>query len=162
MSRNPFPDNDTLWREIGELYAREGAQARCLRAQDSYGLSVTLVLLAVAIGRRGIAIHEGAAPALRNLVVRWHFNVLIPLRAARRALRDTDGESYNQARQLELAVERGLLDEAGTLLRGRALWNAEDALLRNLDMIVEAHGDNPPDAAYASAENIGKLLLGDT
>ncbi|MFZ5723577.1 MAG: TIGR02444 family protein [Pseudomonadota bacterium] len=163
MSRIPFPDNDTLWREIGELYALEGAAPRCIRVQDSHGLSITLLLLAIVVGRRGIAIHEGALPALRTLVVRWHYNVLVPLRAARRALKDTDSPAYDQARQLELAVERGLLDEAAGILRGRALWNAEDALPRNLDCIVDAHGNgtlDPPDSAYAAAENLGRLLAG--
>lgn len=160
MSRVPFPDNDTLWREIGELYAREGAAPRCIRVQDSHGLCVTLLLLAIVIGRRGIAIHEGALPQLRALTLRWHFSVLVPLRAARRALKDTDDTAYTQAKQLELAVERGLLDEAAAILRGRALWNAEDALPRNLDMIVDAHANEMPDPAYAAAENLGRLLAG--
>lgn len=157
MSRNPFPDNDTLWNDICTLYAREGVVARCLRVQDSYGLCVTLLLLGVAVGQRGIAIHEGALPALRALVPRWHYGVLVPLRAARRALRDTDGQAYEQAKALELAIERGLLDEACAVLRGRALWNAEDALPRNMDLMVDAHGEDLPDAAYAAAENLGRL-----
>lgn len=161
MSRNPFPDNDTLWREIGELYGHAGASARCMRVQDSYGLCVTLLLLAIAVSKRGIAIHEGALPGLKALVPRWHYTVLVPLRAARRALRNTDTVAYEQAKQLELAIERGLLDEACAILRGRALWNAEDALPRNLELMVDAHGDDLPDAAYSSAENLGRLLGGD-
>lgn len=159
MSRNPFPDTDTLWREIAELYAQPGAAPRCIRAQDSHGLCITLLLLGIAIGRRGIAIHEGALPPLRELVMRWHYNVLVPLRAARRALKDTDATAYSQAKQLELAVERGLLDEAVGILRGRALWNADDALPRNLDLLVEAHGEHLLDSAWSAAENLGRLLV---
>lgn len=159
MSRNPFPDNDVLWDEICQMYAREGVVARCLRVQDGYGLCITLLLLAVAVGQRGIAIHEAALPSLRALVPRWHYGVLVPLRAARRGLRDTDDdEAYQKAKLLEVAIERGLLDEACAVLRGRALWNAEDALPRNMDLMVDAHGENLPDAAYAAAENLGRLL----
>ncbi len=161
MSKNPFPTNDALWQEIVALYSHEGVPARCMRVQDSYGLCVTLLLLAIAVGKRGIAIHEGALPALKALVPRWHFTVLVPLRAARRALRETDTVTYGQAKALELAVERGLLDEACAVLRGRALWNAEDALPRNLELMVDAHGDELPDAAYAAAENLGRLLAAD-
>ncbi|MFZ5757977.1 MAG: DUF2390 domain-containing protein [Pseudomonadota bacterium] len=160
MTRIPFPDNDTLWRELGELYAQEGATPRCIRAQDSHGLCITLVLLMIAIGRRGIAVHEGALPALRTLTLRWHFSVLVPLRAARRGLRDTDSAAYAQAKQLELAIERGLMDEAVAVLRGRALWNAEDALPRNLHLAVDAHGENLPDSTYAAADNLGRMLGG--
>lgn len=158
MSQIPFPDNDTLWREICALYAQENVAARCLRVQDGYGLCITLLLLTIAVSQRGIAIHKGAAPALRTLTTRWHFNVLMPLRAARRALKDTHAEAWDQARQLELAIERGLLDEACALLRSRALWNADEALARNLALIVEAHGDQPPQAVYAAADNLGRLL----
>lgn len=161
MNRTPFPDNDILWREIVELYARPGTAPRCTRVQDSHGLCITLLLLGIAVGRRGIAIHEGALPALRTAVMRWHVGVLLPLRAARRGLQETDAASYDQARQLELAVERGLLNEAAAILRGRALWNAEDALPRNLDLLVEAHGENAPESAYAAAENIGRMLTRD-
>lgn len=162
MSRVPFPDVETLWREIGELYAREGAAARCIRAQDSHGLCITVLLLMIVMARRGIAVHEGALPALRATILRWHFGVLVPLRAARRALKDTDSGAYTQARQLELAVERGLLDEVVATLRGRALWNAEEALPRNLHLAIDAHADANGhgllDSAYAAAENIGRLL----
>lgn len=158
MSTSHFPDNDTLWREICDLYARHDAAARCLRAQDGYGLCITLLLLAIAISQRGIAIHPGAAADLRKLTTRWHFNVLMPLRAARRALKDTDADAWDKARQLELAVERGLLDEACAAMGSRALWNADDALTRNLALIVEAHGDDPPTAVYAVADNLGRLL----
>jgi len=158
MNRNPFPDNDTLWQDICALYERDGAMARCLRVQDSYGLCVTLLLLGIALGRRGIALHEGAATALRALITQQHFQVLVPLRAARRSLRETDAKGYEEARQLELALERNLLEQAAAIWRGRALWNAEEAVYRNIDAILDAHADDLPDAAYAAAGNLGKLL----
>lgn len=158
MSRHPFPDNDTLWQDICALYEREGATARCLRIQDSYGLCVTLLLLAIALGRRGIALHEGARPALRALLAQQYFQVIAPLRQARRALRDNDAKGYADAKQLELALERSLLDQAAQVWRGRALWNAEEAIYRNIDLVLDAHADDLPDAAYAASGNLGKLL----
>lgn len=156
-ARNPFPDADTLWDEIGRLYAGPGVQPRCLRLQDSYGLCVSLLLAMVALGERGIAIHEAAQPGLNALLQRWHYGVLVPLRQARRALKETDDALYDRARQMELALERRLLDEVVQVLRGRALWNADDALPRNLDLAVAAHGDLP-DSAFAAADNLGRQL----
>lgn len=156
--RHPFPDNDTLWADVCALYAREGAQARCLRAQDSYGLCITLLLLGIALGRRGIALHEGAVPALRSLLAQQYFAVIAPLRNARRAMRDQDTRGYAEAKQLELALERSLLDQAAAIWRGRALWNAEEAIYRNIDFVLDAHAEDLPDAAYAAAGNVGKML----
>lgn len=158
MNRIPFPDADALWRDIEALYAREGAQARCLRLQDGYGLCVTAVLAMVALTRRGIAVHEGAKPALRELLARWHFQVLVPLRAARRGLKAGDRALYEQALAIELAIERRLLDELAAILRGRALWNAEDAAARNVELLVDAHGDNAPEAVYAATDNLSRML----
>ena len=156
--RIPFPDADTLWQEVCDLYAREGAQARCLRLQDGYGLCITVVLAAIALTRRGIAVHEGARAPLREALTRWHFQVLVPLRTARRGLRGADEPLHAQALAIELALERRLLDEVAGILRGRALWNAEDVPARNIELVVDAHGDNAPEAVYAAADNLSRLL----
>jgi len=158
MRRHPFPDNDTLWQDVCALYEREGVMARALRVQDSYGLCLTLLLLGIAVGRRGIALHEGAVPALRALIAQQYFQVIAPMRMARRALRDSDPQGYAQAKQLELALERNLLDQAAAIWRGRALWNAEEAIYRNIDFVLDAHAEDLPDAAYAAAGNLGKML----
>ncbi|MFP5382654.1 MAG: TIGR02444 family protein [Gammaproteobacteria bacterium] len=158
MSRTPFPDADTLWRDIENLYALDGAQARCLRLQDGYGLCITAVLASIALSRRGIAIHEGAKAPLRELIARWHFQVLMPLRAARRGLKQTEPSLHADALAIELAIERRLLDEATAILRGRAIWNAEDAAARNVEVIVDAHGDHAPEPVYAAVENLYRLL----
>lgn len=156
--RIPFPDADTLWRDICELYDREGARARCLRLQDGYGLCITAVLAGIVLTRRGIAVHEGAKAPLRELLTRWHFQVLAPLRAARRGLRDSDPDMHARTLEIELAVERRLLEEITGVLRGRALWNAEDIAARNIEVIIDAHGDNAPDAVYAAADNLSRML----
>jgi uncharacterized protein (TIGR02444 family) len=161
MRRHPFPDNDTLWNDICALYARDGVMARALRVQDSYGLCLTLLLLGITLGRRGIALHEGAVPALRTLLAQQYFQVIAPMRMARRALRDSDAQGYAQAKQLELALERNLLEQAAAIWRGRALWNAEEAIYRNIDFILDAHSEELPDAAYAAAANLGKMLESD-
>lgn len=160
MSRTPFPDADSLWRDIEMLYARDDARARCLRLQDGYGLCITAVLAVMAMTRRGIAIHEGAVSPLRDVLVRWHFQVLVPLRLARRGLKQGDSILHEGALDMELAVERRLLDELAVILRGRALWNAEDVEARNIRIIVDAHGDNAPEAVYAAVENLSRLLVG--
>lgn len=159
--RSPFPSADTLWRDINAAWDVEGIPARALRAQDQHGLCLTLLLVMVALGQRGIAVHERALDALRPLIVRWHFEVLVPLRFARRALKETDANLYAQAKQVELALERRLVEELVEVLRGRALWNAEDALARNLELAVDAHGDELPDSTYYAAENLGRLLVKD-
>lgn len=158
MNRSDFPDNDTLWQEICALYARDSVQARCLRIQDGYGLCITLLLLGITLGKRGVALHAGAMPGLRALMAQQHFQVLVPLRTARRAMREAGGKDYEDALQLELVVERNLLEQATSIWRGRALWNAEEAIYRNIDAILDAHGPDLPDAAYAAAGNLGKLL----
>lgn len=160
-ARVPFPDNDTLWQDVCALYEREGAMHRCLRVQDSYGLCVTLLLLAIALGRRGIAVHEGALPQVRARVTQQYFQVIAPLRAARRSMKDRDSRGYAEAKQLELSLERNLLDAVADIFRGRALWNAEEAIYRNIDLVLDAHGEEVPDAAFAAAGNLGKMLEND-
>lgn len=158
MARNPFPDADTLWREIVALYETEGIPARCLRLQDSYGLSVVALLLGITLARRGIAIHDAAGKDLTPLLAGWQGNVLLPLRHARRHLKDLDADLYETAKGFELAIESRLLSELVNLLRGRAIWNADDAVTRNIDVIVSAHGELP-DAAFDAADNLARRLL---
>lgn len=159
--RIPFPDNDTLWQDVCALYGREGAMHRCLRVQDTYGLCITLLLLAVALGRRGIAVHEGALPQVRARVQQQYYGVIAPLRTARRGMEDCDSRAYAEAKQLELSLERNLLDAVADIFRGRALWNAEEAIYRNIDLVLDAHGENVPDAAFAAAGNLGKMFEGE-
>lgn len=161
MNRSDFPDNAQLWQDICALYGRDHAQARCLRIQDGYGICITVLLLGISLGRRGLALHEGAVPALQALISQQHFQVLVPLRMARRSMRDIDNKGYEEALQMELALEKNLLNEAAGIWKSRALWNAEEAIFRNIDMLLDAHGDALPDAAYAACGNLGKLLAAD-
>lgn len=158
MNRIPFPEADALWQEIAGLYGRPDAQARCRRLQDAYGLCIPAVLVAIALGQRGICIHEGAKAPLRQILHQWHFPVLMPLRQARRGLAAVDPAGAENLLSIELGIERAMHDALVTVLRGRALWNAEDVEARNIAVIVDAHGDDAPEPVYAAVENLGRLL----
>lgn len=161
MNRSPFPETDALWQEIAALYAKPDAIARCRRLQDGYGLCIPAVLVAIALSHRGICIHEGAKTPLRQILHQWHYPVLIPLRQARRGLAAVDPEGAGNLLAIELGIEREMTGALVSALRGRALWNAEDVEVRNIAVMVDAHGDDAPEPVYAAVENLARLLARD-
>jgi uncharacterized protein (TIGR02444 family) len=81
-------DAHELWNFAVALYEEEDVKAACLRAQARYGLSISLLLGAIWIGINGYG-RLGATDletAIRR-AMEWHREVIEPIRALRRQLR---------------------------------------------------------------------------
>lgn len=97
------------------LYGREGVEDACLRMQERYGLSVSLLLSSIWTGLQGYG--RLGSSELENSARRaleWHRDVIEPMRALRRLLRQqppsgVEERSQELRRQLleaELNAER--------------------------------------------------------
>ena len=103
------------------------AHPRRLRLQDSQGADVCLLLTALWLERRGVAVTAERAAALEQLARPWRQAVIAPLRQVRRDWKGaatSDGELAELHRQLaalELQAERLLLER---LERLAGSWTA--------------------------------------
>lgn len=103
-----------LWEFSVEIYGRRGVADACLALQDRHGVDVNMLLFcawwAVHGGGRLSAVECDRASAA---VAGWQAQVVVPLRAARRALKADLGVAATaaarlrgQIKDLELAAER--------------------------------------------------------
>lgn len=99
---------DQLWDFAVALYDQEPVKAACLRVQARYGLSISLLLGAIWTGMNGYG-RLGATEletAIRR-AMEWHRDVIEPMRALRRALRQQPPAGVEQETQ---QLRKQLLD----------------------------------------------------
>lgn len=120
----------SLWEFSVTLYGRPGVAELCLRLQDDQGADVCLLLTALWLERRGVAVTAERVAALERLAQPWQQAVTLPLRQLRRAWkaaasRDAGlAELRQELAALELKAERMLLER----LHGLASdWPATDS-----------------------------------
>ena len=108
----PAPDSTPFWQFSGTVYGRAGVAEACLDLQDRHGLDVNLLLFCAWAGARGRVLDGGDLGLLRSASRPWHDNVVAPLRAARRWLKqqtavpDDLGEAFREeVKALELQAE---------------------------------------------------------
>ncbi|MFV0275847.1 MAG: TIGR02444 family protein [Parahaliea sp.] len=103
---NPF------WQFSLDTYTRPGVAELCLAAQDRHGLDVNLLLFAVWLGRRGLALSQAQVAALLAETAVLRTSVIAPLRALRRQWKLlAEAAALRPSLQaLELAAERQLQD----------------------------------------------------
>ncbi|MEQ9608432.1 MAG: TIGR02444 family protein [Kiloniellaceae bacterium] len=106
------PEETPFWQFSGTLYARPGVAEACLELQDRHGLDVNLLLFCAWAGVQGRSFDGGDIGLLRSASRPWHDNVVAPLRAARRWLKqqtavpDDLGETFREeVKVLELQAE---------------------------------------------------------
>ena len=104
-----------LWAFSLDRYARQGVSELCLTLQDDIGADVNVVLFCLWRGQNGAAVSAAAVAAgIHGEAGAWHRDVVLPLRAARRAMKgrsiagDGDGieACRDQLKALEIACER--------------------------------------------------------
>lgn len=148
------------------VYAEPGVEACCLELQDSHGLNVNLILLALWLGSTGKGV---AGERLWRTVVdettRWDADAVRPLRAVRRRLRASASEDGGVdalrrcVAECELAAEYLLLDrlegrfEAAAVANLHGRHTAEDAA-SNLWAYVNAAGRALPSSAVGLLANL--------
>ncbi|NKB57241.1 MAG: TIGR02444 family protein [Alphaproteobacteria bacterium] len=106
---NPF------WDFSLSVYALDGVSEACLRLQDQHGVDVNLLLYCCWVAQDAcLTLAEADMAKVIGRVSEWKAHVVIPLRAARRALKgETDGIGpaarealRDQVKQAELEAER--------------------------------------------------------
>lgn len=105
-------DKTAFWLFSGAVYGRPGVAEACLDLQDRHGLDVNLLLYCGWAGSRGRRLDAGDLGLLRSASRPWHDNVVAPLRAARRWLKQQTavpedvGETFREeVKGLELQAE---------------------------------------------------------
>lgn len=141
-----------LWRHAVRLYGRDGVAAACLRLQDGHGADVPLVLLALWLATRGVALDAVSAAGLLARAVQWRA-IREGLRTARRSLKP-------------LAAGSGAAGERRRGLRERiktAELDAEHELLLELELLAaDLPRSRPPSAALArdNLQQLGQDVAG--
>ena len=140
---NPRPD---LWTFAASVYAEAGEA--CLALQDGYGVDVPLLLFAAWIGEvRGVALDADRVAEADGWIRYWRRDVVQPLRAVRRRLKDAGAEPLRQmVKTAELESERVALI---LLEQGSAAWTgaAADCAGANLDAVFAFTTRHGPEAA---------------
>ncbi len=145
---------DGLWYFAVALYGRPGMADLCLELQDRHGMDVPLLLWAAWVGAaRDHALTPGELAAADAAVAPWRRDVVAPLRAVRRRLKQgplplapTAGSDSlrDRVKALELEAERLQLAELARHPAGApAKGPAADALRSNLALLMPAQ----PEAA---------------
>ena len=97
-----------LWRFALALYARTGVAPACLALQDEAGCDVTLVLWLLWCAETGRPLDAAAVAAADARLAPWRAAVVVPLRAARRAMKRAllPGIATDACREGVTAAER--------------------------------------------------------
>lgn len=111
---------ETLWRFAVRLYGEPGISDLCLELQDRHGVDVPLLLWAAWVGvASGHALSTDELAAAEGAVRLWRRDVVAPLRAVRRRLKQgplpiapTAGSAAlrDRLKTIELEAERLQLD----------------------------------------------------
>ena len=77
-----------FWTFSLSVYGRKGVPPACLTLQDTSGVDVNVLLFCLFLGTQGRALAASDAAAIAALVDPWKRDVVVSLRAARRALKE--------------------------------------------------------------------------
>lgn len=106
------PEDTPFWQFSGVVYARPGVAEACLDLQDRHGIDVNLLLFCAWTGAQGRRLDNADLGLLRTASRPWHDEVVAPLRAARRWLKQQNavpedlGEVFREeVKALELQAE---------------------------------------------------------
>lgn len=106
-------DATELWNFSLTVYARAGVAAQCLRLQDEWNININMLLWALWLERRGVALNKELMIRAERALADWERDLLQPLRQLRRQLRAqfdfdeaTVADCYEQLKSAELQAER--------------------------------------------------------
>jgi len=109
----------TLWGFAEERFALPGVAEQAVLLQDRHQVDVLMLLWSAWLAERGCIADEGLMKLALEQTEALRRQLIVPLRAARRALKATDGgtlDGYVALMQRELAQERlqlGVLERLG-------------------------------------------------
>ncbi len=144
MSR--FPEHPA-WDFITRLYARPDVAPACLALQERHDIDVTLMLFCLWRGTVGSSIPDGEMAALAAAARDWREATVLPIRAARRWLKQQPEQYglYASVLATEIDCEHGellmLAQLAGSLdCKGQP---AAETMAANLETFFHAWGVRP-------------------
>ncbi|MEQ8247213.1 MAG: TIGR02444 family protein [Alphaproteobacteria bacterium] len=121
---------ESLWDFAVRVYGRPGVEAACVELQDSYNADVLVLIYGLWAGTRGKRLSRGDFAAIMSSVAPWQRHTISPLRAVRRALKESADFSNGfevaarsvgrRVKDLELDAERCELEFLETLGYGEA------------------------------------------
>ena len=135
---------ESLWNYSWQIYHRSGVTELCLALQDQNGLDVNLLLACCWAGANGVRLSREQVDELVGAGQPWQHQVVVPLRAVRRALKTFSSASAMALRQTvkanELEAER-LQQEAmeASLCLPKGAPDRQ-AAMANLHLYAEHHG----------------------
>jgi len=117
-----------FWSFTLGVYQKEGVSPACIALQDRLGLDVNFLLLCLYAGSRGRALGAGDFARIEERAAPWRKNVIHPLRAVRRWLKEQqllEKAPSDQLRRGVLSheiesegVQQRLMEAAVTLAEG--------------------------------------------
>lgn len=97
--------DSSLWSDGERLYST--VQNTCITLQDEYGLAVNLLLLAITLDKRTIALGEDCWQRLQDEFNSWQQRFLAPFRQLRRLSKtQLQEQEYRRMLDVELMLER--------------------------------------------------------
>lgn len=88
MTDSPDKPDSPFWQFTLAIYGKPGVSPAVIGLQDRHGLDVNFLLFALFAGTRGRALAAADFAALEAAAAPWRTNVIHPLRAVRRWLRE--------------------------------------------------------------------------
>ena len=162
---NPF------WRFSLTVYGEESVQEVSLRAQDSFGADVNLMLLCCWVGFSGVRLDEKGVRRLDRLVDGWRREVIGPVRDVRRRLADAVGpmapqvtkafrETVKGAELQAEQIQQAVLFRALETLPGRDARQAERSGVARMNLTVYLRDIRGIDDAAVLRDLVETMVLG--
>lgn len=125
VASSPSQAASPFWDFTLSIYRREGVSAACIALQDALGLDVNFLLFCLYAGNHGRALDRAELARLEAHVAPWRRNVIHPLRAVRRWLKEQD----LAAKEAVDGLRRGVLtQEIGSEQQQQRLMEAAVAI----------------------------------
>lgn len=157
---DPEPERreSPFWRFSLSLYARPGVPPACLVLQDGSAVDVNVLLFLLWLAREGRVVEGADVAAILGTVAPWKQDVVVPLRTARRTLKEPPAAFATPAAEalrsrvkaVELEAERLQQEALHAMHRGAGEADGADLAVRarqNLAAYAVALGVAFPDAS---------------
>lgn len=120
------------------LWSAPEIEAACLALQRDFGADVNLVLVALYLAALGRAADAETIAGARAVADEWTPTIIMPLRAARRALKTRDADLHARAKALELDAEWAMQARLQSVADIAPPSGADDPYAANLAALVGA------------------------
>ncbi len=138
---SPARDENPFWQFSLAVYGAPDVAQECIGLQDRHGVDVNVLLFVAWLSaERGLVLPHTMLESIEARVSAWHQNVVAPVRAARRHIKQSGPLAlYDEIKALELKLEQAeqlqLFELADTLDGPRA--EPAQALRANLALCAE-------------------------